>query len=99
MAGNSNSGNKSLIYNQVRALVINNCWDEIATYLERNPGLKKKYKRALVLEVIKKTIPTDINLNGKIENIISLSNEEFTKILEAYVNKRGTKDSSIEKDI
>ena len=63
MAGNKNSGRKSFKDEIVQANVINLSWKTIYRAL-RSKKITENEKRAISLEVVKKTCPKEINLKG-----------------------------------
>lgn len=59
-------GRKNGEWEELKSRVINNCWDDVEDYMKKNPGLLKKFKKQIVLEIIKKSMPTNININGSL---------------------------------
>ena len=70
-------GRKSGEYEQLKSAVVNKCWDILDDYLKRNPTLKSKYTKQIVLEIAKKTVPKEQG------NTINL----FVKNLEADIKQ------------
>ena len=70
-------GRKSGEYEALKSAVVNKCWDILDDYLKRNPTLKSKYTKQIVLEIAKKTVPKQES------NTINL----FVKTLEADIKQ------------